>query len=152
MDEYTVAVEEFGETGEVTPSDRINPEGLENQGWTLTWSMEERDATPAKPVSASIYSNDTSGDILVDLMLLGVRRWVLCRSSFAFLRLTRDWLHPLIDLGRDDERLDGFLDDATDALRAIGDGLNRLAPVLDGAPKPATKRQAKSAQPVEKPA
>jgi hypothetical protein len=76
---------------------------------------------------------------------LGVRSWIVCRSRLAFLRLTRDWLGELMNLGRDDEHVDGFLEDSRDALRTIGDGLGRLAPVLDGVPKPAAKRKAKSA-------
>jgi hypothetical protein len=76
-------------------------------------------------------------------MLLGVSTWVLCRSRLSFLRFCRDWLDPLVDFGRDDERLDAFLH----ALDAIGNGLGRLAPRLDGAPKPAARRKMKSAQP-----
>jgi hypothetical protein len=72
--------------------------------------MEERAAPAGAPVSANIYVHIEAGHVLVDLMVLGVRSWLLCRSRLAFLRLTRDWLSELTDL-EGHERVDSFLED-----------------------------------------
>ena len=117
--DHDIAVEEFTEESTLVPSDRITwtdsedpEEGLESQGWTCCWRMEERAAPAGAPVSANIYVHIETGHVLVDLMVLGVRSWLLCRSRLAFLRLTRDWLSELTDLERH-ERVDSFLEDTT---------------------------------------
>jgi hypothetical protein len=145
--DYDITVEEFTEAGNLTPYDPISwtgsadaEEGLAGLGWVLTWRMEERAEPPEKAVSMNIYANVETGCTLVDLMLLGVNNWILCRSKFAFMKLVRDWLDPLINLGCNDERLDAFLSETTDALDAIADGLGRLAPALDGATKPGLRQ------------
>ena len=153
--DHDIAVEEFTEESTLVPSDRITwtdsedpEEGLESQGWTCCWRMEERAAPAGAPVSANIYVHIETGQVLVDLMVLGVRSWLLCCSRLAFLRLTRDWLSELTDL-EGHERVDSFLEDTYGrGLAAVGESLSTLGSAPKAA-KPPAKRgaKAKSAQP-----
>ena len=97
--EKDVAVDEFTEAGILVPSDRISwtesedaEEGLRSAGWTLHWSTEARDKQPEKPVSANIYVEEETGSVLIDLMVLGVNSWIICRRRFAYWLFVRDWL------------------------------------------------------------
>jgi hypothetical protein len=142
-----VAVEEFTEAGALIPSDPIcwtggeeeaQDEVLRREGWRLAWSMEERDGPPERPVSANVYVEAETGDVLVDLMVLGVSSWILCRSRFAFLLWVRDWLGKLAELeqpatARDlREGFEGFLEETTDVLEKLSDWLNASPPGKPG--------------------
>jgi hypothetical protein len=117
--EWNFAVEEFTATGELIPSDRIcSEEALMRKGWLLAWQMEDRDAPPEKTVSVNVYV-DEIGRVLVDLVVLGIRKWILCRSTFAYLRFVRDWLGDLVDLKRGDdvrEAIQGVMEDAVEEM------------------------------------
>ena len=137
--EWNSAVEEFTATGELIPSDRIcSEEALRRKGWMPAWQMEDRDAPPETAVSANVYV-DEIGRVLVDLVVLGIRKWILCRSTFAYLRFVRDWLGKLVDLKRGHdvgEAIHGVMEDAVDEMRG------RFAP------EPAAKRRQPQREPV----
>ena len=131
--EWDVAVNEFTEAGILIPSDRMSwtdedpAEGLKRAGWMPTWSMEERDGPPQKPVSANVFVEEETGHVLIDLMLLGVSSWILCRSRFAYLLFMRDFLGELVDLNQADaggdfrEAIEGFLEETAEVLGEVGD-------------------------------
>jgi hypothetical protein len=119
-------VEEFTAAGELIPSGRIDyagandaEEALERQGWTLAWQMEARDVPAEKPVSANVYVEAETGHILIDLMTLGVRNWILCNSTLAYLSFVRDWLSRLADPKRDNEFREAVTSFAGDVLDEV---------------------------------
>jgi hypothetical protein len=118
--EWDVTVDEFTVAGELIRADRIRwtgseEEGLERAGWRLAWSMEDRDGPPQEPVTANVYEQEDTKHVLIDLMALGVRSWVLCRSRLAFWLFVRDWLGALADLKP--AQAEGDLREEVDGLR-----------------------------------
>jgi hypothetical protein len=135
--QWDVAVNEFTEAGILVPSDRISwtgsedpEEGLRGEGWTLHWTMEGRNGPPEKPVSANIYVEEETGSVLIDLMVLGVSSWIVCRSRLAYWLFVRDWLSRWVDLKQEEEHcgleeaVEGFLEETADTLGELGDWLS----------------------------
>jgi len=76
-------------------------------------------------VSANVFVEKETGRVLIDLMMLGVSSWILCRSRFAYLLFMRDFLSELVDLKREDagdlrEAGEGFLEETRDVLGEAG--------------------------------
>jgi hypothetical protein len=96
--DWEITVEEFTEAGRLVPNGKIRWTDEGPAGWPLHWSMEDRDAPPQQSVSANIYVEEQTGRVVIDLVALGVRSGILCKSRFAYLLFVRDWLDKLVDL------------------------------------------------------
>jgi hypothetical protein len=74
---------------------------LEVQGWEPAAFIG---GALGDSVTAEISSHPDTGRTLVELEVYGVATTILCRTSGAFLRFTRDWLRPLMELNPPEPR------------------------------------------------
>jgi hypothetical protein len=115
VDFEDLATIEFTMSGALVAADPIRwpvdvePEQMfELNGWRFAGALGDREP-PGDSVSANFFMQEETGEVLVDLLALGVSAWVLCRSQTAYLTFLLDWLRPLAELNRPgaaSERLD----------------------------------------------
>src|SRR5262249_22935312 len=93
---------EFNIDGTFTPADSLrwpvdaaDSEMFVLTGWRFADRLGEREELRADPVSIVVYREDEAGEVLVDLVALGIRAWLVCRSLPAYLLLLHDYLRPL---------------------------------------------------------
>jgi hypothetical protein len=139
MEWIDLPVDEFTIDGSYLPADPIRwpADCHPNEIFGLTgWRFVDTLGTRAEPtpsaISAHVFAEDATGQVLIDLLALGVRAGILCRSRIAFVVFLHQWLRKLTRINESDrirnlERTIAQLDSTLhtlvrDWLRAPGTG------------------------------
>jgi hypothetical protein len=108
MDWQDLATFEYTTNSGLIPADPIRwpvdaqPEQMfALTGWRFGGALGDREP-PGDPVTAHVFAQEETGEVLVELLALGVPAWILCRSRIAYLMFVLVGLRPLVELNRPD--------------------------------------------------
>jgi hypothetical protein len=95
--------------GEVVewPAGQAYEEFLADRGLTVAgpWEQGIRGAV----TEADVFRRVSTGEIVIDLRVMGVGAWIECATAAAFYKFAREWLMPLAGLNSADD--DGYSDE-----------------------------------------